>query len=75
MSSHDWPFILDSVVKWQYKLENTEDSKILGPFTSAQMLDKTESGEIPASGVWCRKMGDESTSFYNSKRIDFDLYT
>lgn len=69
-------FYLDSVVKWEYKLTNNEDdTKFFGPFTSAQMLEKSEQGEFKDTGVWCRKIGDQSTSFYNSKRIDFDLYT
>lgn len=69
-------FYLDSVVKWEFKLTNNEDdTKFFGPFTSAQMLEKSEQGEFKDTGVWCRKVGDQSTSFYNSKRIDFDLYT
>lgn len=57
-------------------MENTEDAKLHGPFTSLQMLEKSEKGEFKEAGVWCRKV-DESTeiAFYNSKRIDFDLYT
>lgn len=68
--------IEDKIVKWVYKMENTEDAKLHGPFTSLQMLEKSEKGEFKEAGVWCRKV-DESTeiAFYNSKRIDFDLYT
>ncbi len=68
--------ILDSIVKWVYKLENTDESKLNGPFTSLQMLEKAEKGEFKETGVWCRKLEESAeTAFYNSKRIDFDLYT
>lgn len=67
---------LDTLVKWMYKLENDDKAKLHGPFTSQQMLSKSEAGELTDAGVWCRRL-DESTSgvFYNSKRIDFELYT
>ena len=36
----------------------------------------SDKGEFKDSGVWCRKLDDSSNnSFYNSKRIDFDLYS
>ncbi len=66
----------DNVVKWIYKMTSSEsDTKIHGPLTSQQMLEKTEKGDFGDSGVWCRKVTDSSGTFYNSKRIDFDLYT
>ena len=65
----------DKVVKWIYKESNTDEAKIHGPFTSQEMLDKSEKGEFKEMGVWCRRCEDASGSFYNSKRIDFDLYT
>lgn len=66
----------DSLVKWVYKIENVDEAKIHGPFTSLQMLDMSEKGDFKEAGVWCRKLEDASTvAFYNSKRIDFDLYT
>ncbi len=66
----------DSIVKWIYKKENTDDAEINGPFTSDQMLQKSLNNEFTEKGVWCRKVNESSTSdFYNSKRIDFDLYT
>jgi len=40
------------------------------------MLEKSEKGEFKDSGVWCRKLEEASNvAFYNSKRIDFELYT
>ncbi len=41
------------------------------------MLEMSEKGEFKESGVWCRKVDDTGANdaFYNSKRIDFDLYT
>ena len=60
-------------VNWIYKIENTDTSEILGPFSSSQMLLWQEDGRF-GNGVYCRKVGTEG-SFYNSKRLDFDLYT
>lgn len=75
-SSKTQNIIEDSIVKWVYKLENTDESKLNGPFTSLQMLEKAEKGEFKETGVWCRKLEESAeTAFYNSKRIDFDLYT
>lgn len=69
-------FLKDSIVKWVYKIENTEEATLIGPFTSLQMLQMSEKGEFKESGVWCRRENDTTeVSFYNSKRIDFDLYT
>ncbi len=66
----------DSIVKWVYKTENSDEAKIHGPFTSSQMLEKSDKGEFKDTGVWCRKLEEASNAaFYNSKRIDFDLYT
>jgi CD2 antigen cytoplasmic tail-binding protein 2 len=69
--------IEDKIVKWIYKLSNSdEDKKIFGPFNSEEMLKMSLDGKFnETGGVWCRRVDDESSSFYNSKRIDFDLYT
>ncbi|XP_057295914.1 CD2 antigen cytoplasmic tail-binding protein 2-like [Hydractinia symbiolongicarpus] len=60
-------------VRWFYKIEDTEQSKLLGPFPNSQMLTWSEEGRFK-KGVYCRKEGSEG-SFYNSRRIDFDLYS
>lgn len=65
----------DKVVKWIYKESNSDEAKIHGPFTSQEMLEMSERGEFKEMGVWCRRCEDASGTFYNSKRIDFDLYT
>lgn len=69
--------LTDAAVKWVYKLENVDTAELKGPFTSQQMLDMSDSGKFPDAGVWCRRLDEETTgaAFYNSKRIDFDLYT
>ncbi|XP_038619126.1 CD2 antigen cytoplasmic tail-binding protein 2 [Tachyglossus aculeatus] len=61
-------------VMWEYKWENTSDAELYGPFTSAQMQVWVEEGYFP-DGVYCRKLDPPEGQFYNSKRIDFDLYT
>ncbi|XP_076473116.1 CD2 antigen cytoplasmic tail-binding protein 2-like [Babylonia areolata] len=62
----------DDAVRWEYRVENTDASPILGPFSSSQMLAWAEEGKFK-DGVFCRKVGTEG-QFYTSNRIDFDLY-
>ncbi|XP_072035113.1 CD2 antigen cytoplasmic tail-binding protein 2-like [Amphiura filiformis] len=59
-------------VYWEYKWEQKDDAELHGPFDSNQMLEWQEQNYF-ADGVWCRKVGENN--FYNSKRLDFDLYT
>ena len=73
-------------VMWEYKWENTGDAELYGPFTSAQMQVSlpefcplflqtwVSEGYFP-DGVYCRKLDPPGGQFYNSKRIDFELYT
>ncbi|XP_077415521.1 CD2 antigen cytoplasmic tail-binding protein 2 [Vanacampus margaritifer] len=61
-------------VLWEYKWENEEKSEIYGPFTSQQMQDWVDEGYF-SSGVYCRRLDQEGSQFYNSKRLDFELYT
>uniref|UniRef100_A0A8D0H2X1 CD2 antigen cytoplasmic tail-binding protein 2 n=1 Tax=Sphenodon punctatus TaxID=8508 RepID=A0A8D0H2X1_SPHPU len=61
-------------VMWEYKWENTKTSELYGPFSSSQMQDWVDQGYFP-DGVYCRKVDNSEGQFYNSKRIDFDLYT
>uniref|UniRef100_A0A8D0DFG0 CD2 antigen cytoplasmic tail-binding protein 2 n=1 Tax=Salvator merianae TaxID=96440 RepID=A0A8D0DFG0_SALMN len=63
-----------SEVMWEYKWENTNTSELYGPFSSSQMQDWVSQGYFP-DGVYCRKADNTEGQFYNSKRIDFDLYT
>ncbi|XP_067325933.1 CD2 antigen cytoplasmic tail-binding protein 2 [Anolis sagrei] len=63
-----------SEVMWEYKWENTNSSELYGPFSSSQMQDWVSQGYFP-DGVYCRKVENSEGQFYNSKRIDFDLYT
>ncbi|KAG8140621.1 putative CD2 antigen cytoplasmic tail-binding protein [Naja naja] len=63
-----------SEVMWEYKWENTNTSELYGPFSSSQMQDWVSQGYFP-DGVYCRKADNSEGQFYNSKRIDFDLYT
>ncbi|XP_046893662.1 CD2 antigen cytoplasmic tail-binding protein 2 isoform X3 [Hypomesus transpacificus] len=61
-------------VMWQYKWENKDNSELYGPFTSQQMQDWVDDGYFK-DGVYCRKVDDGGSQFYNSKRLDFELYT
>ncbi|XP_041858120.1 CD2 antigen cytoplasmic tail-binding protein 2 isoform X2 [Melanotaenia boesemani] len=61
-------------VMWEYKWENKDNSEIYGPFTSQQMQGWVDEGYFN-DGVYCRRVNQEGSQFYNSKRIDFELYT
>ncbi|KAM4597731.1 CD2 antigen cytoplasmic tail-binding protein 2 [Polymixia lowei] len=61
-------------VMWEYKWENEEKSELYGPFSSRQMQDWVDEGYFK-DGVYCRRLDQEGSQFYNSKRLDFDLYT
>ncbi|XP_019949676.2 CD2 antigen cytoplasmic tail-binding protein 2 [Paralichthys olivaceus] len=61
-------------VMWEYKWENKDDSEVYGPFTSQQMQDWVDEGYF-SSGVYCRRIDQEGSQWYNSKRLDFELYT
>lgn len=58
-------------VKWEFKWkEDSED--VQGPHTTQQMQAWVEEGYFK-SNVWVRKCGQDGP-FYNSKRVDFELY-
>lgn len=61
-------------VMWEYKWENEDKSEVYGPFTSQQMQDWVDEGYF-SSGVYCRRLDQEGSQFYSSKRLDFELYT
>lgn len=58
-------------VMWEYKWKES-DTELLGPFSSKKMLDWCESGYFK-EGAWCRKVGSTG-GFYQTSRIDFDIY-
>ncbi|XP_068100202.1 CD2 antigen cytoplasmic tail-binding protein 2 [Hyperolius riggenbachi] len=60
-------------VMWEYKWENKDNAEMYGPFTSTQMQDWVDQGYF-ADGVYCRRINSSGGQFYNSQRIDFDLY-
>ena len=64
--------ILQNDVMWEYKWEDNDEAEIYGPYSNSCMQSWNEQGFFK-DGVFCRKIGSEG-SFYNSKRIDFDLY-
>ena len=64
----------DNEVYWQYKWENTKDATVYGPYSSTYMMDWNKEGCF-GDGVWVRKVDEDDGPFYNSKRIDFELYT
>ena len=63
----------DDEVFWQYKWKH-KNATLYGPYSSTYMLNWNEQGCF-GDGVWVRKVGEDDGPFYNSKRIDFELYT
>jgi len=65
--------VLDDDVLWEYKWDNEEGSELYGPFSSQQMQDWVDEGYFK-DGVYCRRADQEGSQFYNSKRLDFEIY-
>uniref|UniRef100_A0AAV2KH18 CD2 antigen cytoplasmic tail-binding protein 2 n=1 Tax=Knipowitschia caucasica TaxID=637954 RepID=A0AAV2KH18_KNICA len=61
-------------VQWEYRWENQDEAEVFGPFSSQQMQGWVDEGYF-SSGVYCRRLDQEGSQFYNSKRLDFDLFT
>ncbi|XP_026217921.1 CD2 antigen cytoplasmic tail-binding protein 2 [Anabas testudineus] len=66
--------IVTDEVMWEYKWDTDDNSEIYGPFSSQQMQDWVDEGYF-SKGVYCRRVNQEGSQFYNSKRLDFELYT
>ncbi|KAF8763321.1 CD2 antigen cytoplasmic tail-binding protein 2 homolog [Argiope bruennichi] len=62
-----------SEVMWEFKWEDKEDAKVYGPYPTSQMQQWVDEKYFE-NGVFVRQCGKQDTSFYNSKRIDFELY-
>ncbi|CAL1290707.1 unnamed protein product [Larinioides sclopetarius] len=62
-----------SEVMWEFKWEDKEDAKIYGPYPTSQMQQWVEEKYFE-NGVFVRQCGKQDSSFYNSKRVDFELY-
>lgn len=58
-------------IQWEFK-RDLESETIEGPYDTLQMLKWVQEGNFKG-GVWVRKHG-ETSNFYSSNRIDFDLY-
>jgi CD2 antigen cytoplasmic tail-binding protein 2 len=63
--------VAEPKLMWEYKMTQSEDDAVLGPFSTEEMSKKADNGDFKEH-VFVRKVGDER--FYSSKRIDFDLY-
>ncbi|XP_019871179.2 CD2 antigen cytoplasmic tail-binding protein 2 homolog [Aethina tumida] len=60
-------------LRWEFKWKAEDDDKdIQGPYTTAQMVKWAKENHFK-TGVLVRKCG-ESSNFYSSNRIDFELY-
>ncbi|XP_055378231.1 CD2 antigen cytoplasmic tail-binding protein 2 homolog [Condylostylus longicornis] len=59
-------------LQWEYKWKQ-DDEQIHGPFTTEQMQKWVDENYFP-NGVFVRKYNIEDQKFYNSNRIDFELY-
>ena len=61
-----------NAVRFHYKWTDTPDAELFGPYTAAQMAEWQDQ-DFFKGGVLCREVGKEE--FYNSKRVDFELFT
>jgi CD2 antigen cytoplasmic tail-binding protein 2 len=65
-------------IHWFYRWEKAHDADEHGPYPSTQMKTWNDLGYFP-EGVWVRKAKQEIQedlgNLYDSKRIDFELYT
>ncbi|XP_050342334.1 CD2 antigen cytoplasmic tail-binding protein 2 homolog isoform X2 [Nymphalis io] len=59
-------------LQWEFKWTQENDAEISGPHSTEQMNKWSSEGYFK-NGVWVRKQGEDS-QFYNSNRIDFELY-
>uniref|UniRef100_A0A1L8DCV2 Putative cd2 antigen cytoplasmic tail-binding protein 2 n=1 Tax=Nyssomyia neivai TaxID=330878 RepID=A0A1L8DCV2_9DIPT len=57
---------------WEFKLTQ-DDTELQGPYTTEQMHKMSIDGRFK-TGVLVKKVGEDDANFYNSNRIDFDLY-
>lgn len=63
----------DEKVYFEYKWK--EDGELFGPYSAEQMCEWQDQGFFK-DGVMCRELHKtKKTTFYDSKRVDFDLYT
>ena len=60
-------------MNWEFRWENKDDAQVYGPYNSQQMLDWSNEGYFK-DGAYVRKTDNKDGAFYNSTRIDFDLY-
>ncbi|XP_047530534.1 CD2 antigen cytoplasmic tail-binding protein 2 homolog [Vanessa atalanta] len=59
-------------LQWEFKWTQENSAEISGPHSTEQMNKWSAEGYFK-NGVWVRKHGEDS-QFYNSNRIDFELY-
>uniref|UniRef100_A0A2P2HXS2 CD2 antigen cytoplasmic tail-binding protein 2 homolog n=2 Tax=Hirondellea gigas TaxID=1518452 RepID=A0A2P2HXS2_9CRUS len=60
-------------VRWQLKWENKDGAEVHGPFPSSQMVKWQDSGYLD-KGAYVRKISDNESAWYHTKRMDFELY-
>ena len=63
----------EDATKFVFKWKNAPGEELHGPFTAQQMCD-WQDDDYFKDGVWCKETGKDG-EFYNSKRVDFELYT
>lgn len=62
----------EPILMWEFKWK-LSDEKIHGPYTTAQMIKWSKENYFK-DGIMVRKCGENDSRFYNSNRIDFELY-
>ncbi|KJE97722.1 hypothetical protein CAOG_009130 [Capsaspora owczarzaki ATCC 30864] len=72
------PPTLSDEVHWEYKMQNTPDADVHGPFANSQMMEWKDAGYFDSQPVFVRKYvagGDNSAAYNSVARVDFDLYS
>ena len=62
-----------SSTSWEFKWDNKDDAPVYGPHSNTEMIKWVNDGYFDV-GVWVRQTDKTDAQFYNSKRIDFELF-
>ncbi|XP_012233577.1 CD2 antigen cytoplasmic tail-binding protein 2 homolog [Linepithema humile] len=71
-TSEDKTASLEESVTWDLKWSQNENAEVHGPYSTQQMQAWAKEGYFKV-GAWVRRTGQQN-QFYNSARVDFELY-
>lgn len=71
-TSEDKTSDFEEKITWDLKWSQDENAEVHGPYSTQQMQAWAKEGYFK-TGAWVRKTGQQN-QFYNSARVDFELY-